>query len=250
MSEGGENCLIHGRTYFFWNYNHIVNFPIFTKGGGSFPLISQKTGQMMAFIRYWQVDINKPIYFEFYELDGQTEFVIIDDMAQETRSKRPYRVKVRPMFNEETADNYNTLPIVELKANGYGSTELSVGLKALIDQYDIIFSDFSDVMERIKGILWVFNNFNGTANDVVEIKKEIEALGIVAAKDDSTTATPHTIDIPFLAVQYALGTLKKAIYAVFMGYNTEEITGGSLTNVAIEAMLENLNSKVGRWERQ
>lgn len=250
LAESGELCLIHGTTYLFWNYDNMINFPIYTQNGGAFMLVDEKTGQNMACIRFWQIAENKPIYVEVYEIDGQQEFQIVEDVISPLREKRPYIVNRNLASGQEKAINYNVLPIIELRANNKSQTELTVGLKALIDQFDIIVSDHSDAMARIKGILWVFNNFIGTAEDLAQIKKEVEVLGIVASKDGNSTVVPHTIDIPFKAVEYSLDVLRHLIYSTFMGYDTDTIKGGSLTNVAIDATLEDLNKKIGRWERQ
>jgi hypothetical protein len=187
---------------------------------------------------------------EVYDADGQEELMIKDDVVFMLRPKRPYVVKMRVATGEEGSIPYGRIPIITLRANDKGLSALSLGLKALIDQHDIIASDHSDLMARIKGILWIFNNFTGTAEDLAQIKEEVEVLGIVASKDGDTTASPHTVNIPYAAVEYSLKILRHLIYASFMGYDTDTITGGSLTTVAIKATLENLNKKVGRWERQ
>ena len=48
----------------------------------------------------------------------------------------------------------------------------------------------------------------------------------------------------------ALDILEKQIYEDMMALNTKEITGGSLTNVAIKASMTNLNLKCDRFEWQ
>lgn len=250
LAKAGENSLIHGVTYLFWNHTNLVNFPAYTENGGMFMLVDEKTGQDILGIRFWQISSGKPTYVEVYDAEGQEELMIKDDVVYMLRAKRPYVVKRRIATGEEGSIPYPRIPIVTLRANDKGLSALSLGLKALIDQHDIIASDHSDLMARIKGIIWIFNNFTGTPEDVAQIKEEIEVLGIVASKDGDSTASPHSVNIPYAAVEYSLKILRHLIYASFMGYDTDTITGGSLTTVAIKATLENLNKKVGRWERQ
>ena len=50
--------------------------------------------------------------------------------------------------------------------------------------------------------------------------------------------------------QAALEILQKQLYSDFMALSMEELTGGSLTNVAIETAMLNLNLKADRYEWQ
>ena len=54
--------------------------------------------------------------------------------------------------------------------------------------------------------------------------------------------------MPYQARQTALKLLEKALYADAMALDTEALTGGSLTNVAIRAACANLNLKCDRYE--
>ena len=113
--------------------------------------------------------------------------------------------------------------------------------------YDKIFSDFGDNLERTNDIYWVVKNFGG--NDARELLAEIEEYRAVIA-DDESSAEPHTIEVPFQARQVALDILRKELYSDYMALNMDEISGGSLTNVAISTATANLNMKVNRYEWQ
>ena len=52
------------------------------------------------------------------------------------------------------------------------------------------------------------------------------------------------------ARQAALDILQKQLYSDYMALSMEELTGGSLTNVAIETAMTNLNLKADRYEWQ
>ena len=66
----------------------------------------------------------------------------------------------------------------------------------------------------------------------------------------SSTAELHTVDVPYEARRAALELLQKELYSDFMALNMDELTGGSLTNVAIETATANLNLKADRYEWQ
>ena len=65
-----------------------------------------------------------------------------------------------------------------------------------------------------------------------------------------STAQPHTFEVPYEARKVALELLERAIIDDAMGLNLKEIQGGSLTNVAIQASMTNINLKCDRYEWQ
>jgi hypothetical protein len=103
-------------------------------------------------------------------------------------------------------------------------------------------------------VYWVLNNFGGTMSDIAETLAAIEKLKAVANISDGTgsasTAEPHTIEVPYAARQAALEILQKQLYSDYMALSMDELTGGSLTNVAIETAMLNLNLKADRYEWQ
>ena len=56
--------------------------------------------------------------------------------------------------------------------------------------------------------------------------------------------------MPYAAREKALDLLEKALYQDYMALDMDELTGGSLTNVAIRAATANLNLKANRYEWQ
>jgi hypothetical protein len=58
------------------------------------------------------------------------------------------------------------------------------------------------------------------------------------------------VDVPYAARQTALDILQKQLYSDFMALDMDALTGGSLTNVAIETATANLNLKSDRYEWQ
>lgn len=252
LSLVAEKSITHGKAYIFYNDNQTQILEAYGNGGfnGCFLLQDEDTSINMIAIRFHQIDRDKPMYVEVFELDGKTKYRIKGEEFIILQPKKPYK-EVKFLITNDTLEtfNYSSLPVVELRYDQTGMSALTKSLQTLIDRMDILSSDYADVMERIKSIWWIFNNFSGDIDDLIEIKKEVETLGMVLAREDST-ADLKTVDIPFLAVEYALKLYEKQVYKDFMAYNTDEITGGSLTNVAIKSAMENHLKKVGRWERQ
>ena len=67
---------------------------------------------------------------------------------------------------------------------------------------------------------------------------------------NASTAEPYAFEVPYAARQTALELLRKELYSDYMALNMDELTGGSLTNVAIETAMTNLNLKCDRYEWQ
>ena len=140
-----------------------------------------------------------------------------------------------------------------LYANDEKQSELTGSIKSKIDAYDRILSDFGDNLDRANDVYWVLNNFGGSTDQALQMIQEIQRLKIAMTVSDGTnssSAEPQTIDVPYAARQTALDLLEKALYQDFMALSMNELTGGSLTNVAIQAATTNLNLKCDHYEWQ
>lgn len=248
----GEKSLVHGSCWGYWNLDHLEMF----KTTEFFALLDERTSEPMVGVRFWQIDPEKPMNVHVFETDGVTEYIKDNDTLTIYKEKRSYKQEVRSdaISTEITkASNYGVLPIIPLYANEYRRSEFTPNIKTKIDMYDKIFSDFGDNLERTNDIYWAITNFGGTTNEIREMLAEIEELRAVFARGDgshNTTAEPHTIEVPYAARQTALDLLERALYADSMSMNMNEITGGSLTNVAIDTAKANLSLKANRFEWQ
>ena len=242
----GERALVHGVCYGFWNMDHIEKFEALN----FFTLLDERTSQPKLGVRFWQTSQDKPMYVQVYEVNGFTEYKTTGNGLQEIQPLTPYKLKIRKdMISTEiiSSENYAVLPIIPLYANDFHRSEFTASIKSKIDLYDKIFSDFGDNLERTNDIYWVIKNYGG--DNAKELLAEIEEYRAVIA-DDESSAEPHTIEVPFQARQVALDMLKKELYSDYMALNMDEISGGSLTNVAISTATANLNMKVNRYEWQ
>ena len=60
FKKAGYNAIIHGLTFLFWNVNTFYNFKITE----FVPLFDEFTGELMAGIRFWQLDDDKPMIID------------------------------------------------------------------------------------------------------------------------------------------------------------------------------------------
>lgn len=251
LQEAGEWALIHGISWLFFNNDHVE----LIKSTNFIPLWDEFTGEALAGINFWQLSADSPIYARLFEIDGITWYKISYKTAlgKNNRNIELYKPKQKyksiVQHNVTIGEtNYKTLPVVPLRANERSTTELKASIKTKIDMYDLVLSDFSDNLQKANSIYWVLENFDGDINEAEELRAQIEHYKMVFTRDEETTAKGEFMQVPFEARAVILDLLESGIYRDFMGLNMKEITGGSLTNVAIDTAKFNLVNKVNRYE--
>ncbi len=258
LAHLGECALLHGCAWGYWNADHLeVIEAARNSWSGFFPLLDEMTGEVRLGVQFWQLAPERPMFLRLFEADGVSIHMQQGKSLQTVSPKEPYnRILRRDALGERLSlgGAYTRPPIIPLLANRDGLSELTPSVKSKIDAYDNILSDFADNLDRANDVYWVLNNFGGTFDDVAELLEQINRVKAVANFSDGSgtgsTAEPHTIEVPYAARQTALKLLERALYQDYMALNMEELTGGSLTNVAIRVASANLNLKADRYEWQ
>lgn len=260
LARMGEKALTHGVCYGYWNADHLEIIPAVTDvRSGCAVLMDEMTSAIMVAVQYWQLSDKRSMYVRVFEPDGVTMYrrEKKEGTLRLLEEKRPYVLRVRSdLAGEMVVDgaNYNALPVIPLYANEERRSELTENIKAKIDAYDRILSDYSDNLDRANDVYWVLNNYGGTDKDILAMLAKIRELKAVVSMSDgmgtSSTAEPHTFEVPYAAREKALEILKKALYRDYMALDTEALTGGSLTNVAIQVAMSYINLKCDRYEWQ
>ena len=254
----GECALLHGCAWGFWNADHLEVIEAAKNAwSGFFPLLDEMTGEMMLGVQFWQLSADRPMYVREFDQDGVR--ILVEDRKglRVVVEREPYR-RVLSEDALETLisieEGYGRIPLIPLRANPDGASELTPAIKAKIDAYDAILSDFADNLDRANDVYWVLNNFGGTMDDVAELLEQINRIKAVANLSDGSgsgaTAEPRTIEVPYAARREALDLLERALYQDYMALDMDALTGSSLTNVAIRASTANLNLKADRYEWQ
>lgn len=238
LSQLGEAALLQGTAYGYWNGHTLEVMPAARNALSGFaPLWDEMTGALRAGVQFWQAEAGRPLYIRLFE-EGCVTLLRGDEKH----------------LTVVSAAACSGLPVIPLFANEERRSELTPAIRAKIDAYDRILSDFADNLDRANDVYWVLNNFGGTTDDIAEMLAEISRLKAVANLSDGTgsgsTAEPHTIEVPYAARRTALELLEKAIYDDYMGLDMKALTGGSLTTVAIRAARANLDLKCDRYEWQ
>ena len=258
LEQLGERALLQGCAWGYWNHDHLeVIEAAKNSWSGFFPLLDEMTGQARLGVQFWQLAPDRPMYVRLFDEAG------VALLRQEGKSltcvqrHQPYRRVVRRDAlgaKMGVLPGYGRLPLIPLRANTEGRSELTPAIRAKIDAYDCILSDFADNLDRANDVYWVLNNFGGTMEDIAEMLEMINRVKAVANLSDGTggsaSAEPHTIEVPYAARRAALELLERSLYQDYMALDMDALTGSSLTNVAIRVAAANLNLKADRYEWQ
>lgn len=231
-----------GTAYGIMNYDHIEVF-----GTDEFiPIYDEENGGLMAGIRFWQLEDERPLRLTLYEEDGYTEYISRDGKEPVVmEDKKPYVriIELLPSGEERVAENknYGVLPIVPL----YSPRKQSfiVGFRKLIDCYDLIASGYANDIDDASLIYWTITNAGGM--DDIDLSKFIQHMRTVKAavvEDDGAKAEAHTLDLPYQSREAILDRLEGEMYKDFMIMQPNMLSAGrSTTATAIKAAYEPMN---------
>lgn len=249
LQDCAKHAINGSCAYGFWNFDHLEVFSYLE----FVPLYDEYTGELMAGIRFWQIDSAKPLCLALFEPDGMTEYIREKgkDIAVRT-PKRAYKtLKISSKADGEmvtSGSNYATLPVVPL----YNEDKQSaiVGKQNTLDAYDLTLSQMVNNVDDGNFIYWILKNCGGM--DAVDDEKFISQLKIThmahADGDSGAGVEAHTIEAPYQANSNTLENLRRQLFDDFMALDTKEIAGGAVTATQIEAAYEPLNSKCDQFE--
>lgn len=237
-----------GVSFGFYNYDHLEVFTALEY----VPLYDEENGALMAGIRFWQVDAQKPLRATLYETDGITEYIWEDGEGRILKEKRPYILTLISTGVDEAeifaGENYPTFPIVPLWANPHRQSEL-VGLREQIDAYDLIKSGFCNTIDEASFIYWTINNAGGMDEiDLAEFVQRLKTIHAANVEDTGATAQANSLEAPHEGREALLDRLAKDMYADYMALNIDEIKGGANTATQIRAAYEPMNNKADQFE--
>lgn len=249
LQETAKHAINGSCAYGFWNFDHmeVFNYLEFV------PLYDEYTGQLMAGVRYWQIDSTKPLCLALFEPDGMTEYIREKgkDIAVRTPKTAYRKVRIRSVADGEMVTdggNYETLPIVPM----YNEDRQSaiIGKQNTLDAYDLTLSQMVNNVDDGNFIYWILKNCGGM--DAVDDERFISQLKIThmahADGDSGAGVEAHTVEAPYAANTATLEKLRTQLFDDFMALDVKEIAGGAVTATQIQAAYEPLNSKCDQFE--
>jgi hypothetical protein len=215
----------------------------------AFGLFDEMTGEVRAVIRFTQLTPERPIIIELYELEGLTTYRSVNGVTTLIEQKQ-YKIKqstskIKTVNSQ--GGNYGRLPIVPMYANMLHEPEFSDAFKAASDAYDFINSDLIDTLTQIEGAYWFIRNYGG--NSAEELIAEMQKWKAVVESGDAG-AESFLVEVPFEGKSAILENLSKDMYNDFMALDLRTMTGGNLTNVAINVAKTDLDLKADELEWQ
>ena len=249
LQDVGENALVHGVSFGYWNFDHLECFSLLE----FVPLFDEETGALKAGIRFWQIDSKKPLRATLYELDGYTEYIWNnkENGGKVLKEKQSYKINYKGTdidgMEIVDGDNYPTFPIVPMYPNKYKQSEF-IGMREQIDAYDLIKSGFANDLDDASQIYWLVSNAGGM--DDVDLREFLNRLKTVRAAtvDGNVHAESHTVDIPYNAREVMLGRLRNDFFENSMALDVKTIAAGAITATQIKASYEPLNEKTDKFE--
>ena len=250
LYKGAKSALIQSVAFGFYNKDHIEMYDLTE----FVPLCDEENGALMAGIRFWQIDDNKPIRATLFEIDGYTDYIKRKGEEISVKNeKRPYIQIIKSSIADGEVifdgKNYPSFPIVPLWANPEKQSEL-VGKREQIDCYDLIKSGFANDLDDASMIYWTITNAGGMTD--IDLAKFLERMKVVKAAtvdgDEGVKAEAHTLDVPYQSREAYLSRLEKDLYKDCMALDTEQIAAGNVTATQIEAAYEPLNQKTDEFE--
>ena len=249
LQMNGRNALVQGVSFGLWNFDHLEVFKLTE----FVPLYDEETGALMAGIRFWQVDYDKPLRATLYEIDGYTEYIQHKNNPLSIKQdKRNYRQIVKQSTIDGVqivpGDNYPEFKVVPLWGNMHHQSEL-VGLRESIDCYDLIKSGFANDLDDASAIYWTLENSGGM--DDVDLAKFIERMKTVKAAvvdADGAKAESHTIEVPYASRVAYLERLEQDMYKDFQALDINSLSASAKTATEINAAYQPLDNKVDQYE--
>lgn len=253
LKDLAYKALIHGVSFGFWNFDQLYVFPLTE----FVPLWDEDTGALMAGIRFWQLDTDKPMTAVLYEVDGYTKYKggrhsgsLNFDVVQEKRAyKQVYRVSEADGAEVVGGENYGALPIVPMWGSKLHQSTL-IGMQRSIDSYDLIRSGFANDLTDCAQIYWILSNCSGmTEPELARFRDRLKIQHIAVADTDNSGVTPYTQEIPFQARQTYLDSIRAGIYEDFGGLDVHTVAAGA-TNDHIDAAYQPLDENADDFEFQ
>lgn len=252
LKEIGYYALIHGVSFGFWNLDRLHLFPVTE----FVPIWDEDTGALRAGIRFWQLDVDKPMMAVFYEEDGYTKYRSEQGTSLdfvEVQPKKRYKVIVRK--SEEDGEevigeeNYGALPIVPCYGSNLKQSTL-VGMQRAIDSFDLIRSGFANDLTDCAQIYWILENATGMSDaELARFRDRLKLTHIATVDRVESNAVPYTQDIPFQARREFLEQIRKGIYEDFGALDVHTVSAGA-TNDHIDAAYQPMDEEADAFEYQ
>jgi SPP1 family phage portal protein len=148
--------------------------------------------------------------------------------------------------SSEEQYNWGKVPFIPLWNNDEHETDLEP-IKAFIDLYDKVNSDFGNNIEDFQEAVLKIVNYSGMSDKLDELIDYLKKYKILLM-DEQGDANYLTGDIPIEARKEMLSILKDCIYEFGQGVNPDKLGDGNITNIVIKSRYVRLDLKANDTE--
>lgn len=142
--------------------------------------------------------------------------------------------------------SWGEVPFIPLYNNDERIYDLKE-VRGLLDNYDVIVSDFANNLEDMQDVYWVLKGYHG--ENLSKFLDEVRRYKTLKVSEEGS-ATTETVEIPTVAREAMLGILNDNIFKFGRGVDTSQTGDGNLTNIVIRARFANLDLKASEFETQ
>lgn len=247
-----EYARVGGASFGFWDNDHLQIFK-FTEFK---PLYGESTGALMAGVRWWQLDDQKPLRATLFELDGYTEYIRRKGEDIEIyEPKKSYKTIVRESEADgaEIVDggNYDGFPIIPLYSDKSHRSAVC-GKRNTIDALDLARSNMVNNVDEGNLIYWVLTNCGGMDDlDDAAFVERLKTLHVAHADGQAGAgAEAHTLEAPYDGTKVTIDMLIDQLYDDFQAFDAKSMSANDMSATAIRAGYVRLDMKVDKIERQ
>lgn len=221
--------------------------------------------KLMSLIRYYTVEYvedngekkkkikaewwdEKQVTFYVEDRDGKfVKEVVLDANGNAEMNPRPHWLETNTATNATVGMGWGRVPFIPLYNNNRKLNDLH-RIKALIDIYDLVISDFANNLEDIQDAVWKLKGYEGeNLKEFMTNLKMFKAIKVSGEGD----ATTERIDIPTEARNKILDRLDDLIYKFGRGVdmNTDKF-GNSPSGIALKFLYSDLDMKANALIRK
>lgn len=147
--------------------------------------------------------------------------------------------------------SFGAIPFIPFYNNNNMQNDLCK-IKALIDAYDIIESDFANNFVDFQELILFITNYSENASTeeaARELMEWLKKYKLISVRKDGKMEILSK-EVPYEARSEFLSILRKNIFYFGRGVDIDQLKGGSLTNVVIKAYFAGLDMKANKFIKQ
>lgn len=195
---------------------------------------------------FYKKDKDKNIYkIEVWDEQFKYNYLMTDNKITKDEN-----YKIPHITYEEDGQTYyevlGQIPFIRMDNNRYQTSDLNI-IKNLIDDYDLMSCGLSNNLQDMAEGIYVVKGFEGS--DLSELTQSIRVKKQIGVGEKGDLDI-KTINVPYQARLTKLELDEKNIYRFGMGFNSNQLGDGNVTNVVIKSRYALLDLKCNALEKQ